>query len=330
MKYKILFFFLLTSLVYSQNIRIDQLKGTNFSRDSLDSYKAMFDTPKSGLWWTDNDTTAAIYFMELDTIGIRIWAKSHTQGKFTKLFEIDKTAQINSYGIAPLLNDSVSIGDSLHQFRDLTLSGELKTNTILMKELRKRADWQVLIDTGGGSHFDTMDVNNYFHINSLGQITKVDDTIADSVGQVLRADGTSFTPDSLKFMDLRGRIDTTQIPKINASKIGSGAITNTEFSYLSGATSNLQTQLDNKAVINDGLSSPDYTYSSDHIDLSFVSLTGSYSDPSWITSLASSKLTGGTSGKTYTWTFDDFNADTWVITIINGIITSVKKNGTEQ
>jgi hypothetical protein len=55
---------------------------------------------------------------------------------------------------------------------------------------------------------------------------------------------------------------------IDAAKIANGSVSNTEFQYLDGVTSALQTQLDGKA-----------------------SLSGSYSNPSWITSLGWSKIT---------------------------------------
>jgi cell division inhibitor SulA len=44
------------------------------------------------------------------------------------------------------------------------------------------------------------------------------------------------------------------VNSINATKIGSGNVDNTELGYLNGVTSNIQTQLDNSASLGDAIS----------------------------------------------------------------------------
>jgi hypothetical protein len=59
-------------------------------------------------------------------------------------------------------------------------------------------------------------------------------------GQLLRHNGTSFVNAALAASDLPGGIDT--------AKIGSGSVNSTEFSYLNGVSSPIQSQLNGKAA----------------------------------------------------------------------------------
>ncbi len=58
-------------------------------------------------------------------------------------------------------------------------------------------------------------------------------------GQVLKYDGTNFVNASLAASEVPSGVD--------AAKIGGGGVSNTEFGYLDGVTSSIQTQLDGKA-----------------------------------------------------------------------------------
>lgn len=82
---------------------------------------------------------------------------------------------------------------------------------------------------------------------------------------------------------------------INATAISDGSVDNTEFGYLNGVTSAIQTQLNAKAN-----SATTITINGVAYDLSAnrswsvgdVMTSGSYANPSWITSLAWSKISG--------------------------------------
>jgi hypothetical protein len=88
---------------------------------------------------------------------------------------------------------------------------------------------------------------------------------AGSSGQILQTDGsgnlawstpsTSATPSGIAGGDLTGTYPNPTIANLDAAKINSGVVSNTEFNYLDGVTSAIQTQLNNKQALDAGLTS---------------------------------------------------------------------------
>ncbi len=76
------------------------------------------------------------------------------------------------------------------------------------------------------------------NLDDLGDVAITSPT----TGQVLRYTGTGFANSAIGAGDLPSGID--------AAKIGGGAVSNAEFSYLDGVSGAIQTQLDGKAATN--------------------------------------------------------------------------------
>lgn len=109
------------------------------------------------------------------------------------------------------------------------------------------ADKFAISDGGTEKYVTASQINTYVQSNLSG-ITIVDDsstsaTIAD--GETLKiAGGTNITS------TLSGDTITLSISSgIDAANIADGSISNTEFQYLNGASSNIQTQIDSKASL---------------------------------------------------------------------------------
>lgn len=91
-----------------------------------------------------------------------------------------------------------------------------------------------------------------------------------ATGEYLRGNGTRFVSSSIQAGDLPSGID--------AAKIGSGDVSNTEFGYLDGVTSALQTQLDAKLDANTpitGATKTKITYDADGLVTAGADLTAS-------------------------------------------------------
>lgn len=129
----------------------------------------------------------------------------------------DVTLNVNSVGAKPILKDG---GDSL-------VADDLKADQIV----------SVIYDASGSGAFNLIAVSgsSVVGLNDLSDVS----ISSPSSGQVVRYNGSNFANASLSASDMPSGID--------AAKIGGGAVSNTEFGYLDGVTSALQTQLSGKA-----------------------------------------------------------------------------------
>ena len=73
---------------------------------------------------------------------------------------------------------------------------------------------------------------------SISELNDVADATVPTAGQYLRGNGSAWLNSAIQAGDLPTGIDAT--------KIGGGAVSNTEFGYLDGVSSNLQTQITNR------------------------------------------------------------------------------------
>jgi hypothetical protein len=80
--------------------------------------------------------------------------------------------------------------------------------------------------------------NKTYSVDGTGNVLKQQ---TPSTGQYLRDNGTKFVGSSIQAEDLPSGIDAT--------KIGGGEVTSTEFGYIGGLTSDAQTQLNTKASL---------------------------------------------------------------------------------
>jgi hypothetical protein len=125
------------------------------------------------------------------------------------------TLNVNGVGAKPILKQG---GDSL-------AAADLKAGQIV----------SVVYDSASGGAFKL--VGSY--ASDLDDLTDV--TISSpSAGQVVRYNGSQFVNANLAAGDLPSAMD--------AAKIGGGSVSNTEFGYLDGVTSAIQTQIDAKAA----------------------------------------------------------------------------------
>lgn len=104
------------------------------------------------------------------------------------------------------------------------------TNTVSGSKAFRRYNGTSWDDLGGGG------------ASSLSNLTDVG-TVTYTAGYYLRADGTDFDAGPIQAGDLPTGIDAT--------KIGAGLVDNTEFGYLDGVTSAIQTQIDAKVATAD-------------------------------------------------------------------------------
>lgn len=97
--------------------------------------------------------------------------------------------------------------------------------------------------------------NNYTHPNHTGDVTSTSDGVtAISAGVIVNADINSAAA-------------------IDASKIGTGVVSNEEFGYLDGVTSGIQGQLNAKAAISDYVRQPGYAVDTGAANVKVVALT---------------------------------------------------------
>ena len=128
----------------------------------------------------------------------------------------DVTLNVNGVGAKPILKGG---GDSL-------AAGDLKAGQMA----------SVVYDSASGGAFKLVAGSSVGDLDDLTDVA----ISSPSTGQVVRYNGSQFVNANLAAGDMPGGID--------ASKIGGGAISNTEFGYLDGVTSAIQTQINGKAA----------------------------------------------------------------------------------
>lgn len=106
------------------------------------------------------------------------------------------------------------------------IAGEIAANQMLLA---------VYNDAAGG-RFDLVGVAGASNFDGLSDVA----ISSPTSGQVVRHNGSNFVNANLTASDMPTGID--------AARIGGGAVSNTEFGYLDGVTSAIQTQLDGKAA----------------------------------------------------------------------------------
>ena len=128
----------------------------------------------------------------------------------------DVTLNVNGVGAKPILKGG---GDSL-------AAGDLKAGQMA----------SVVYDSASGGAFKLVGGSSVGDLDDLTDVA----ISSPSTGQVVRYNGSQFVNANLAAGDMPSGID--------ASKIGSGAVSDTEFGYLDGVTSAIQTQINGKAA----------------------------------------------------------------------------------
>lgn len=134
------------------------------------------------------------------------------------------------------------------------------------------------------------------HTHAIDDLSDVTITAA-ATGEFIRHNGTAWVDDTIQAGDIPSGVDAT--------KIGGGSVTNTEFSYLGNVTSDLQTQLNAKAEAINDLSDVTITTVGDNEILQYNSGTAVWENQTLseagiepaITTLGETK--GGTGQSTY-------------------------------
>ena len=127
----------------------------------------------------------------------------------------DVTLNVNGVGAKPILKGG---GDSL-------AAGDLKAGQMA----------SVVYDSASGGAFKLVGGSSVGDLDDLTDVA----ISSPSTGQVVRYNGSQFVNANLAAGDMPSGID--------ASKIGGGAVSDTEFGYLDGVTSAIQTQINGKA-----------------------------------------------------------------------------------
>jgi len=127
---------------------------------------------------------------------------------------------------------------------DYDTVSELAGQLVIVQEGTANADEIYLCTTDNSGTIGSVNISfTIVQPSNVGTVTSV--AVADAGSSEFTVTGSPITSS--------GTINLA-VNSINATKIGSGNVDNTELGYLNGVTSNIQTQLDNSASLGDAIS----------------------------------------------------------------------------
>jgi len=127
---------------------------------------------------------------------------------------------------------------------DYDTVSELAGQLVIVQEGTANADEIYLCTTDNSGTIGSVNITfTIVQPSNVGTVTSV--AVADAGSSEFTVTGSPITSS--------GTINLA-VNSINATKIGSGNVDNTELGYLNGVTSNIQTQLDNSASLGDAIS----------------------------------------------------------------------------
>lgn len=225
------------------NLEVDNLKAGVLDTD-LSSVSASDDTipsAKATKAYVDSQVTAQDLDLAADsgTASVDLDSETLTISGGTG---IDTTASDVGPEVTVAIDSTVTQNAATQSLTNKTIDADLNTVSNIANDEIKAAAGIDASKIGAGS----VDNTEFQYLNG------VTDYVQDQIDTKITADETVALTNKTIDADLNtiSNIDNDEIKanaQIDATKIAPGTISNTEFSYLNNATSNIQDQIDNKA-----------------------------------------------------------------------------------